>query len=357
MRAVAALPRPFCVRKVPAAGGGTLGGHCASSRRGGGAWYGSAVTVGSPSELIRPPRLRPGDRVAFVSPSSGPPLKHVRFRGALKNGIAFFEQLGLRPFLSRSAQEDPGYLARDIELRAGDLSQLARDPDVRGIFCLAGGASGMELLASLDYAAFRADPKVLVGFSDATAFLDAITLRSGVVTFYGENVLFGYADRKRRSFEAFQRTLMRAEGGPIAPFAPREGWRGGQGEGPLWGGNLYTVRCLLGTPFCPDYGGAVLFWEETGEAMDDLNSMLWQLRLSGTFDKLSAMVVGDLPGMRSQAGHGPREIVLRAVAGSRFPVMKTRDFGHWRPSHILPIGVRARVDADRLEWEAEPGVS
>ncbi len=293
-----------------------------------------------------------------MAPSSGPPLTRPLFRRALKGGIAFFEALELRPFLSRSATEDPGYLARDISMRAEDLSSLARDPDVRGIFCLSGGVSGIEILPEIDYGAFRADPKVLVGFSDATGLLNAVALHAGVVAFHGENVLWGYARRKRASIDAFTRTLMRAEGGAAHALGTRECWRAGSGEGPLWGGNLYTVRCLVGTPWSPSYEGAVFFWEETGEAADDLNAMLWQLRLAGVYGRLSAMLIGDLPGMRRAAGgKTAEEIALRAFSADRFPILKTRDFGHWRSSHILPIGVKARVDADKMEWEVEPGVS
>lgn len=307
--------------------------------------------VASTSSLLRPPRLRPGDRVALVAPSSLPPLGRPRFRRRLREGIAFFEALGLRAFVAPSAGRDPGYLGRDPQRRADDLVKLARDPDVRAMVCVAGGASGLEILPFLEYPAFRRDPKAILGFSDATAFLNAITRLSGVVTFHGENVLSGYARARPRSVAAFRRTLLSGEGGAVPAFGRRETWRRGVAEGTVWGGNLYTARGLLGTPYAPDYDGAVLFWEELEETNDDLNAMLWHLRLAGVFDRIAAMVVGDLPGIA-----GARQLTLRVAAARRFPILKTRDFGHGRASAIIPIGVRARVDAGRKLWELDAGV-
>lgn len=295
--------------------------------------------------IVRPPRLRAGDLVAIVAPAGC-----IVREGVLASGVAFLESFGLRVRIGRSVTEDPGYLGRDVRLRGDDVMAQLRDPDVRALVTLAGGSTSAEILPLVDASALARDPKIVLGFSDPTVLLCALHEATGVVTFSGENLLYGYSRRAPESAAEFSRVLMR--GGPLgelAPWGPRQAWRDGAGaaRGRLVAGNLFSLRTLLGTRWWPSLRGAVLAWEEVKEDLEDLNVMLTHFVLTGALDGVAAMIVGHLEQV-GPAEHGldERKVVLRACAGD-YPVLKTVDFGHYRPSAILPIGVEVEVDAAR----------
>src|SRR5256885_197623 len=75
------------------------------------------------------------------------------------------------------------------------------------------------------------------------------------------------------------------------PDAGSETWRAGRASGRILAGNLAVLRQLLGTPYLPDFRGALLCWEEIGEEVEDVNTVLTQLGNAGLFDAISGMLV------------------------------------------------------------------
>lgn len=292
---------------------------------------------------IVPPRLRPGDKVAvFATAGTG--------RWGMeptKMGMQFLESFGLKPFLGSSVTGTPGYSCRSREERADDLHALFRDPDVRGLFALIGGSTTAEVLPLLDFSDLAKDPKVIMGSSDIAALLLGAHAKTDVVTYFGENVMWGLSRQRQATHDDFSRRLVKPEAGPILDEGERGTWVGGKASGKLLASNLYTLRGLIGTPWMPSFEGALLCWEELHEDLEDLGNMLNHLRISGHLGKLSGMAVGHLEGIEEEErGKHQSDFVKFALEGASVPVLKMSEFGHHRPSAVLPIGVRATLDAD-----------
>lgn len=291
-----------------------------------------------------PSRLRPGDTVAvFASAGTG--------RWGLeptKQGVAFLESFGLKVRIGKSVTGTPGYSVRPRQERADDIMELIRDPEVRGLFGLIGGSTTAEILPLLDFSDFARDPKVIMGSSDIASLLLAAQARAGLVTYLGENVMWGLSKARPQTRAHFQRTFISPEPGPIPDEGERFTWVPGRAQGKLLASNLYTLRGLIGTPFLPDFTGAILAWEELHEDLEDLGNMLNHLRIAGHLTKLAGMVVGHLEGIEvEERGHTQDAFVKFALEGHRVPVLKMTEFGHYRPSAILPLGLSATVDADQ----------
>jgi muramoyltetrapeptide carboxypeptidase len=130
-----------------------------------------------PQSLARPPALRPGDRVAVLSASSPAPPADLRV------GLAALRFAGLVPVLYASAQDGGSmrrYLAGDDQLRASDLRSALADPSIAGIIFACGGYGAQRTLAALDWDGLAdLPPKVLAGYSDVTAILEAAAARLG----------------------------------------------------------------------------------------------------------------------------------------------------------------------------------
>jgi muramoyltetrapeptide carboxypeptidase len=127
-------------------------------------------------------------------------------------------------------------------------------------------------------------------------------------------------------------------------------WQTLRGAGPvqgrLLGGHLGTIRVLLGTPFAPDWDGAVLFIEEIDCELHDVDAALTHFRLAGVLDRIAALVVGRCVNVAERwrpSVETVHDVVLRCCEGTDFPILADVDLGHTDERLTLPIGALATV--------------
>ena len=236
------------------------------------------------ASTIFPGKLRSGDAIGIVAPAS--PFDRQRF----DQGIRWLASAGYRPLIPQGLFERKGYLAGSDAHRADLVNRFFADGSVAAIVCARGGYGSMRMLSFLDFDLIRKHPKIIVGFSDITALLNAISAQTRMVTFHGPNVTT-LGDRDLVTRESFVR-LLTGEG-PIR-LVVQKGVTifGGRATGILIGGNLTTLCHLVGTPFEPDYRDCILLLEDRGEAPYRLDRMLAQMKLAGCFDHLAGIVLG-----------------------------------------------------------------
>jgi muramoyltetrapeptide carboxypeptidase len=306
--------------------------------------------------MIRPPALRPGARVALVAPAG--PLAD----GAVDRAAERVRGWGFEPVIGEHARKRHGYLAAPDRERTADFNAALRDETVDAVWCLRGGYGVMRILDGIDWPALARRPRPVIGFSDNTALHLAIR-RHGVVSFHGPHP--ATEQLSEFSSDGLLRALTVAEPAGILPF-PDGGARaaticGGAAEGPLVGGNLSLIASTLGTPYAIQAEGALLFLEEVGEAAYRIDRLLSQLRLAGVLRGAAGIVVGaisEVPDAGTE--HVPMiDEVLRDLLGDLgIPVAWGFPFGHVEDNWTLPIGVRARLDADAGTLELlEPAVA
>jgi muramoyltetrapeptide carboxypeptidase len=315
--------------------------------------------------LIRPPRLVPGSRIALIAPA-GPLLE----RDDLTRAEALCRALGYEPVLGKNAYHQYGYLAGTDDERLSDLNQALQDPALGAVWCIRGGYGVTRLLERVDFGAVAHRPKPIIGFSDISALLNAVTRAAGVVTFHGP---VARASMPAFSREHFERVLTSAEAPgrlgrlpqPADVLTPREHrivtLRGGTAEGPLAGGNLTLLQCLIGTPWFPDLTGAILFLEDVGEHLYRVDRALAHLRTIGALQRLAGIVVGrftELIRAGRDGALGFDQILTSYFGPLAIPVAYGFPIGHIDAQWTLPLGVRARLDADAGEVELlEPAVA
>jgi len=315
--------------------------------------------------LIRPPKLMPGSRIALIAPA-GPLLE----RDDLTRAEALCRALGYEPMLGKNAYNRHGYLAGTDDERLFDLNRALQDPSLGAVWCIRGGYGVTRLLERVDFDAMARRPKPLIGFSDITALLNAVTRAAGVVTFHGP---VARASMPAFSREHFERVLTRAESPgrlgrlpePAGVLVPQEHrivtLQGGTAEGPLAGGNLTLLQCLIGTPWFPDLTGAILFIEDVGEHLYRVDRALAQLRTIGALQRLAGVVVGrftELVRAGRDGALGFDQVLTTYFAPLSIPVAYGFPIGHIDAQWTLPLGVRARLDADAGEVELlEPAVA
>ncbi len=310
-----------------------------------------SLTAGA---VLRPPRLQPGAGIGVIAPAS--PMAPEN----LEKGISYLEKAGYRMVRGQTLTLRRGYLAGEDRARAEDLMSMFQRPDVDAIFCVRGGYGTPRLLRLLDYDLIRRHPKILLGYSDITALQLAIFRRTGLVTFSGPMVAVEMANGILPQTEAaLWRVLTDAE--TAVEFAPLqassfESWNLREARGPLLGGCLSLVAAVLGTPFAPDFTGAVLLLEDVGEAPYRIDGYLAALKNAGVLESIAAAVIGRFEDCVPEEGKPSLE--LREVLEDYFlplniPVLLNIDYGHGKLKHTFPIGLPVRIDADPPRLMAE----
>lgn len=292
--------------------------------------------------MRRPRALRPGDRVALISPAS--PCD----RQVFDRGVDEVRVLGFTPVFEPSVFERQAYVAGSAEVRARAFAAAWRDPSIAGVFAVRGGYGTAQLLPWLDAAETGGPGKVLLGASDVTALLSYVTTHCGLVGFHGPmlvNLAAGTAGYDRKSLLS---QLMRAR--PYGGLAgdELEVLKRGQARGPLLGGTLTQLAASLGTPFAFDPpSGFVLLLDEVNERPYRIDRLLVQLQQAGILARVGAVVCAEFPGCdEPDTKLTVRALLADLLADVRGPVLFGLPTGHAAgPLVTVPLGVDVTVDA------------
>lgn len=262
--------------------------------------------------------------------------------------------MGLVPKLGKHVSDIYGFLSGTDRDRAADIHAMFADDTVRAIFAIRGGWGSARLLPLLDWDLIRAHPKLLIGSSDVTALHLAIAARTGMPSIHGPNVSNRWADI---SWNSFWRMAFSGETPLLGDGQDKtqDRWRTttihpGKASGRLLGGNLTVLTTLMGTPWLPDFTGAILFVEDVGEAEYRIDRMMNQLALGGVLGKLAGVVFGQCPrcnaNVPNYAGFTVPDILGQYLAPLGVPAFSGANIGHVANQLSLPVGARVEMDAD-----------
>lgn len=266
------------------------------------------------------------------------------------------EVIGLKVVIGKHAYDRWGYFAGRDRDRAADINGFFADDSVAGVVCYTGGWGSPRVLPYLDYDLIARKPKVIIGFSDITALLNALHQKSNIVTFHGP---VGGSSFEPYTLDNFRRVVMTAApaGAQVQPpkrpndlvdrlnrvvkLAP------GKATGRLVGGNLTMVASIMGTPYEVDTAGAILFLEDTHEEPYRIDRMLTQLAHGGKFTGIAGFLWGRCTDCEPKGNSFSLEEILRdRFAALGVPVLSGLSFGHIEQKLTLPIGVIATIDGD-----------
>ena len=277
---------------------------------------------------MKPRALQPGDLLALVAPSS--PFDPDRF----EQGSRILEDLGYRLLPGNHIHKRRGYLAGSESERAQDLMRAFAQPDVSAVVCIRGGYGSSRLLPWLSFPRLGGQPKIFLGFSDATFLHMAFQTRLKWVTFHRPN-LMNLAEHPEFAAD-FQKALSGKQDFTWS-FGEDNVLRHGTGRGRLMGGNLTCMAHLLGTPYFPDLEGAVLMIEDCSEALYRLDRLFNHLKLAGKIEGLAGLVLGQFKDCCTCGQI--RDMILESVNTCSFPVVAGLPFGHGLQNRIIPLGV------------------
>ncbi len=296
-------------------------------------------------------KLKSGDEIRVVSPSRS--LSEV-WPNAYQRAVEFWQKEGFRVSYSTHSRERNKYHSSSIESRVEDLHEAFLDPNVKMIITSLGGFNANQLLRHLNYDLIAKNPKILCGYSDVSALLNAIYAKTGLVTYHGPHYsTFGFDGESEYTREAFFSCLMDDSPFVVAPSKTALEYhtiQEGNCEGTVIGGNLCTLNLLQGTCYMPDIRNKVLFLEDdnimgeyfTYEFDRNLESLL---QIDGA-DTIKGIVFGRFEENCGMTLERITDIVRNKVP-SDIPVVFGTDFGHVFPIITFPVGGTVRVSASK----------
>ena len=319
-----------------------------------------------PQQAARParwPRLLPkGGTIGICSPA-GPSSQ-----AALDAAANALQARGYRVVIAPNAHLqndgiDRAYLAGSDDSRTSDLNGFFADPDIDLILCARGGYGSAKLLNKLNWAAFSGDPKPLVGYSDITALSLGLLAQTNTVSFSGIMATSGHAFGEDTLHKESEVSFWQTVGNDAAsePFprvlvnpkenAPWRVWRTPASgtdtvSGPLIPVCLSLLISLLGTPYVPDFSGALLVIEDVHEDLYALDRALTQLRLAGILDNLAGVLIGSFNGTPEQDAlliNAVPRLVLDMTPAT-VAVASGIAYGHIPCRLTLPVGATATAN-------------
>ncbi len=310
--------------------------------------------------LTKPPRVRPGDKVGLVSPATA-----AFETEPTKIWIDALESLGFEVVLGDNYYERHGYFAGEDAARASDINKFFAEPTIKMIFAR-GGWGAPRVLPLLDYDLIRANPKVLLGYSDATALITAVHAKTGLVTFHGPSPLNTF------SAEHFRRVVMNGEHYTLSnPTFITENTlvqtenriqtiRSGRATGRILGGNLSLLTAVSGSGYLPNWENSILFIEDVDEAVYRVDRMMTELSLSGVLQKINGFIFGRCTECEPGGGFGSltmEEMLTEHIAPLGIPAFSGSMIGHIDEQFTIALGIDVEIDADAGSIRMlEPGV-
>lgn len=296
--------------------------------------------------MIFPNKLKKGDTVAIIAPSS--PVTKQEADACKK----LIEDMGFKVKMGKCTYESiHGYSAGTGELRADDINGMFADNEIKAIWCIRGGDTSSHTMDKLNFDMIKNNPKIFVGYSDVTNLNVNFNQKCEFVTFHGpmvkSNMLNSFDEFTKTSFEK----ALNMENELILENPAGEDFEvmiDGVAEGTIIGGNLSLLVSMIGTPYEMDTKGKILFIEDVDENVRRLDRMMYQLKYSNKLEEAAGIIFGDFTECINEKDESYTvfEMLKDVLEGYKKPVICNIKSGHCFPMSTIPLGSNCVIDTE-----------
>ena len=282
-----------------------------------------------------PPYLQPGNTIGLVCPAG------FMAKEKVQTCIDVLQQWGYKVKVGATVgSASSTYFSGTDEERLNDFQQLLDDDSVHAVLCARGGYGVSRIIDRISFKKFKKQPKWIIGFSDITLFHGHIYSNYGVSTLHAPMAgAFNDEGYKNEFVLSLKNTL---EGKKIRYECKEHAFnKKGEAVGELVGGNLALLAHMIGTPSDIKTKGRILFLEDVGEYLYNIDRMLRQLKRSGKLEKLAGLIVGaftDNKDTERPFGQNAYEIINNIVKEYDYPVCFGFPVSHEKENYALKVG-------------------
>jgi len=277
------------------------------------------------------PSLELNDKIYICAPAKAIDKESVHF------ARRFFEAAGYKVELSKHVLGQHNYFSGSESERLDDLQHGLDCPGVKAILCARGGYGCLQLLESLDWSTFKKSPKWIIGFSDITVLHLALS-KMGIPSLHATMPL-NFEKNSKKSLSTLLCALKNESFEVVAP--PSAFNKIGVVKGEVVGGNLAIIHAMLTFVGADFFKNKILFLEDIGEHLYQIDRMFYGLKFIGALEKISGLIVGgftNISDTEEPFGKSVEEIVLTHLNHREIPIGFNFPFGHLDDNQAIHLG-------------------
>ena len=280
-----------------------------------------------------PPYLQPGDTIGIVCPAGFMPAERA------KACIQTLKKWGYKVVKGKTlGGKSKNYFSGTDEERLQDLQQFIDNPNINAILCGRGGYGTTRILDGIDWKAFKKNPKWIIGFSDITVLHGYMHEQLGIASMHGP-MAGAFNNGEDRFTFSLKDSL---EGKPVQYISAAHPFnRTGKVKAPVIGGNLCLMAHAIGSNAEYHTDGKILFIEDIGEQLYNIDRMMLQLKRAGKLKKLKGLIVGgfsDNKDTERPFGKTAYETIAETVKEYKYPICFGFPISHERENVAIAIG-------------------
>jgi muramoyltetrapeptide carboxypeptidase len=284
---------------------------------------------------IIPPYLVKGDTIGIICPAGFMPMEKA------ETCIAVLKKWGYKVKTGFTLGNQYHYFSGTDEQRLNDLQQMLDDDTIQAVLCGRGGYGVGRIIDDLNFKKFRRKPKWIIGYSDITVLHSHIFRRYKIASLHAPMAAaFNEGEFENQYILSLRKVLSGKKVKytcEVHPFNQQ-----GTARGELVGGNLSLLTHLIGTRSDINTTGKILFIEEIGEYIYNVDRMLYQLKRNGKFAKLAGLIIGSFTEAKDTTipfGKEVYDVIFDVVKDYQFPICFGFPVGHTKENFPLKVGV------------------
>jgi muramoyltetrapeptide carboxypeptidase len=286
-----------------------------------------------------PAYLRKGDTIGIVCPSGYMPYEKAA------TCIEVLTKWGYAVLVGKTLGSQFHYFSGTDAERLADLQAMLDDKTVKAILFGRGGYGMSRIIDQLDFKQFRRHPKWLIGFSDITVLHAHIYHQFNIASLHAP---MAAAFNDGGDEHVFVQSLRKALKGIASGYTcnPHTLNREGKAEGRLVGGNLSLLAHLTGSASSFKTKDKILFLEDIGEYLYNIDRMMIQLKRSGMLDQLAGLIIGGFTDIKDTTipfGSDAYSLIYAHVKEYEYPVCFDFPVSHDKNNYALKIGVKHQL--------------
>jgi muramoyltetrapeptide carboxypeptidase len=282
-----------------------------------------------------PPYLHKGDTIGIVCPAGYMKLEKVQ--SCINTLEAWGYQVRVGKTVGSSSET---YFSGTDDERLSDFQQMMDDDEVHAVLCGRGGYGMGRIIEKIDFKKFKKKPKWIIGYSDITILHSHLYTNYYISSIHAPMAAAFNDEGYKNEYVLSLKSVL--EGKKIRyQSAVHEYNRKGEAIGELVGGNLALLAHLVGTDSDIKTRGRILFLEDIGEYLYNIDRMMWQLKRSGKLAKLAGLIVGrfaDVKDTERPFGKTVHEIIRDVVSEYNYPVCYDFPVSHTDENYALKVG-------------------
>lgn len=296
-----------------------------------------------------PPYLKAGDTIGIVCPAGYMPAEKAA------TAIETLKEWGFRVVVGKTLGHQYNYFSGTDDERLDDLQQMMDDNSVNAILCARGGYGMGRIIDKISFKKFKINPKWIVGFSDITVLHSHMLTNHRIASLHAPMAAaFNDGENKNIFIQSLHDALLGRSATYSCQGNPFN--QKGKTSGVLVGGNLSLLAHLIGTSSDIVTKDKILFIEDVGEYIYNVDRMLYQLKRCGRFDDLAGLIIGKFTDMKDTTipfGQTTEEVIRDIVSEYDYPICFGFPVSHDKENYALKIGVKYELTVSATSVQLE----